>query len=323
MAIEKRYTEFRQTDDGLEGSIVRYGDRANLGSFSEEILPGAIRFDDVIANLQHDRGKPVARTGTPYLQILNTDTSLDMKLTYPDTVYGREARELVEAGVLRGLSIEMRIDNDKFDSATHHRTISDATMLGFGIVDKPAYPASTFRFDGAEVVYPEFIEGVASRRNRFIGGLLQWGQVIVESAANKRALIFEPGSLSMPETVTMTQGPSYDTPLGTTSNGDFEINITDRGVEWEARPRKFVKTAAARDVTQLVRGGLMPKFTIGFQRRQSDTGEVVNIAGTEYSLERVRQGILCELRLQSNANIGADLERRFTVIGGIRYGRKD
>ena len=44
---ERRFAEFRQSDDGdeLQGVVVKYGDRAQLyGEYTEEIKPGAFRY---------------------------------------------------------------------------------------------------------------------------------------------------------------------------------------------------------------------------------------------------------------------------------------
>ena len=140
--IEKRFREFRVEGEGqtLAGPALVFGDVARFGDFSERFTPGSVKIaGDVIANLQHDRGKPVARTGAG-LDLRATAEAIDAQITLPDTVYGREARELVGAGILRGFSIEFRADQEKWDGT--ERIIERAEIVGLGIVDRPAYPMS-------------------------------------------------------------------------------------------------------------------------------------------------------------------------------------
>ena len=139
MALERRYAEFRAENGVLTGTVVNYADCAKFGSFTEQFLPGSIRLDDPILNLQHDRGKPVARAGAG-LVIEDGPQRMAMQATLPDTVYGRQARELVSAGILRGLSIEFRATKEKWDG--QQRTIVEAVMTGIGLVDRPAYGRS-------------------------------------------------------------------------------------------------------------------------------------------------------------------------------------
>lgn len=139
MEPERRYAEFRAENGVLKGTVVDYSDSAQFGSFTERFLPGSIRTDDPILNLQHDRGRPVARVGAG-LVIEDGPARMHMQATLPETVYGREARELVDAGILRGLSIEFRAVKEKWDG--HRRTILEAVMSGVALVDKPAYGRS-------------------------------------------------------------------------------------------------------------------------------------------------------------------------------------
>ena len=151
--IERRFIEFRAADDIIAGVVVRYGDKARFGKFSEEFLPGSLRYDDVIVNLQHDRSKPVARTGAG-LVIDNDAHDMRASIKLPDTVYGRETRELVDANILRGFSLEFRTVKETWEG--NHRIIRDAVMSGFGIVDRPAYTESQIskRFEERPPDYP-------------------------------------------------------------------------------------------------------------------------------------------------------------------------
>lgn len=139
MDAERRFIEFRADGDTISGPLMVYGDEARFGDFSETFEPGSLRYDDVIANLQHDRSRPVARTGAG-LTLIDGADALRAEIRLPDTSYAREARELVEARILRGFSVEFRAREERFEGK--RRIISRADMLGFALVDRPAYPAS-------------------------------------------------------------------------------------------------------------------------------------------------------------------------------------
>ena len=135
-----RFIEFRAEGNTLSGTVLRYGDTARIGRFSERFEPRALTMgDDVIVNLMHDRQKPVARSGAG-LEIRSDDQGVTARIELPDTSFGREARELVDARILRGFSLEFRADDERWEG--HSRIITRATASGFAIVDRPAYPES-------------------------------------------------------------------------------------------------------------------------------------------------------------------------------------
>ena len=152
MKPERRYAEFRAENGVLKGTVVDYSDSAKFGSFTERFLPGSLRLDDPILNLQHDRGKPVARPGSG-LVIDDGPKRMRMEATLPETVYGREARELVDAGILRGLSLEFVAVREKWDGM--RRTIMEARMTALALVDKPAYGRSEIEARFASAIRQE------------------------------------------------------------------------------------------------------------------------------------------------------------------------
>ena len=139
MKPERRYIEFRADGDAITGVVVRYGDTATFGPWRERFEPRSLSYGDVIANLQHDRAKPVARIGAG-LSLADSDQALEARIEPPDTSYGREARELIGAGILRGLSMEFLATEERMEGKT--RIVSRAQLIGIGIVDRPAYPDS-------------------------------------------------------------------------------------------------------------------------------------------------------------------------------------
>lgn len=135
---ERRAFEFRASDDGstITGIAIPYGEPARIGDFTEIFVPGSVTFADVIANRQHDRQKPLARTGAGLVLTDATD-ALRARIELPDTTDGRDVRELVRTGVLRGLSAEFRAIEETWEGDT--RTIRAATLTGLAVVDRPAY----------------------------------------------------------------------------------------------------------------------------------------------------------------------------------------
>ena len=138
--------EYRAADldvDGREvgGWLVRYGSTATLGRFTETIAPGAIQVPgDLILNRQHDRKKPLARTGGG-LVLTPTEKGVELRATLPNTRDADDTLELIRAKVLRGLSAEFKAIRDRWQG--NHRTVTQAVLTGAAIVDKGAYADAT------------------------------------------------------------------------------------------------------------------------------------------------------------------------------------
>lgn len=138
--VERRFIEFRADNDGLSGTVIRYGDVAAFGDFTERFASGSIRMDaDIVANIMHDRAKPVARIGAG-LTLSDTGGAVEARIAFPETSFARDAKELVEARILRGFSIEFMAIRERMEG--RERIIEKARMTGLGIVDRPAYPDS-------------------------------------------------------------------------------------------------------------------------------------------------------------------------------------
>ena len=132
-----------ENDLQLSGRAVRYGDVATL-PFGKEIIDagafGDLEQADLILNRQHDRGKPLARSGGGGLEIVDSATELMLRADLPDTEPAREAITLVRNKVLRGFSIEFRALSEYVADRIIH--VAKAELVGIALVDKPAYPDS-------------------------------------------------------------------------------------------------------------------------------------------------------------------------------------
>ena len=129
----------------LTGKIVLYGVPTSIdgGIFTEQFEPGAfgdLSDADLILNFQHERSRPLARTGAG-LTLVNTETELAVHAVLPETREADDALTLVRSGIVRGLSVEFFADEDSFDGSL--RRITKARIADIGLVDRPAYPDAT------------------------------------------------------------------------------------------------------------------------------------------------------------------------------------
>ncbi len=144
--IERRFAELRAAEGRrLVGTAVRYGDVARVPVYgSERIQPGAfgdLSEADVILTRGHDRARPLARTGEGGgLQLTDTAEALTVRAELPPTRDATDTLELVRARVLRGLSVEMKVQRESRQADV--RVVEQAKLITLGVVDRPAYPAS-------------------------------------------------------------------------------------------------------------------------------------------------------------------------------------
>ena len=143
--LERRAAEFRIDDsaDGrtIVGTVVRYGDRATIGGgFTEAIAPEAFNARDVTLNLQHMRELLLAREGAG-LDIHSSRERVAFRATLPPGRLQDDVLQGIRNNLYRGASAEFVVRQEHWDGK--HRTIERADLRGIGIVDTPAYPAST------------------------------------------------------------------------------------------------------------------------------------------------------------------------------------
>ena len=133
--MEKRYLEIRHSEGRiLQGVALPYNQigqspygREMFESRAFSPLPA-----DVILNVQHDRGRPIARTGGG-LYLDDTDKALSIRAVLPATRESDDTLALVRAGVLRGLSIEFKALQERRENNV--RVVAKALLSGIGVVD--------------------------------------------------------------------------------------------------------------------------------------------------------------------------------------------
>ena len=143
---EIRCCELRAEGAGrrISGTAIRYGETAQMPFGRERFLPGAfgdLSAADVVLNFQHQRDRPIARTGGGGLELVDTAESLTIRAELPsDCTDASDCLSLVRAGVLRGLSIEFHARQESMEQQT--RVIERALLVRIGVVDEPAYPGA-------------------------------------------------------------------------------------------------------------------------------------------------------------------------------------
>lgn len=152
----------------LEGVVVRYGDTADIGGwFAERFEAGSIERRDPTMNVQHDRGRLLAREGAG-LSFTEAGPELLARADLPNTRIADDALELVNAGLLRGLSMEFVVRAEEWDETgdVPLRTIQRAELHGLAVVDKPAYAQSTLAREARSILEArgQLVRGSAARR---------------------------------------------------------------------------------------------------------------------------------------------------------------
>jgi len=151
-------SELRFADDGntLEGYAALFDEPTRIdsweGRFDEIIAPGAFkrtiksRGDQV--KVLFDHGMDARFGGAPIavLQVIREDDKgLFMEARFVDTEPGREAKELIRAGAVTGMSFRFSVINDEWDHEpdTPVRTLREVKLFELGPVTFPAYEATT------------------------------------------------------------------------------------------------------------------------------------------------------------------------------------
>jgi len=161
--LERRaFAELRSAGRRLEGYAATFGSEADLGTFRETIAPGAFRSalaGDVLALLDHDRGKVLGRTRTGTLRLSEDSRGLAFALDLPDTQAGRDVLALAERGDLGGMSFGFTVPEggEQWEGST--RTLRMIGLREISVVS--AWPA----YEGTEIAL-RALHGTTERHRR-------------------------------------------------------------------------------------------------------------------------------------------------------------
>lgn len=117
------------------------------GEWREVIAPGAfaesIARDDVLAFAAHDSARILGRKSSGTLRLREDARGLFVEIDLPDTTDGRDVRELVARGDLKGMSIGFIVRKEQWDVDPPMRTIQSVELIEVSAVARPAYADTT------------------------------------------------------------------------------------------------------------------------------------------------------------------------------------
>ena len=301
LLIEYRYAEFDDSDGRtLLGTVVRYGDISTATPVgAEQFLSGVfgdVQGLDTILNMQHDRTRPLARTGGGGLVLTDSDERLRIEATLPETRDGDDALELVEKGVLRGFSTEF-ISRQETDR-NGVRSISQAALPGIALVDKPAYEGS-------------IIAEIRQQGEGISGEFSYETDSIVAATGRVRKERIRPGAfsyaISAPDReINLVLGDN-SRPLASKRAGSLILEDTPTALKF--RVAKLPRTSYVADFLGMLRGksivpGIVPFFSptpLSIARRLFSNGRAVDEeeeAGNPGVFRRiVKSGLLTALSI--------------------------
>ncbi|MCR4267091.1 HK97 family phage prohead protease [Nitratireductor sp. ZSWI3] len=137
--------EIRAKGRRLEGYAATFGTEARIEDFSEIIAPGAFRDSidrgrDVLALVDHDARRVLARTRSGTLRLSEDSRGLAFDLDLPDTSYGRDVLALAERGDVGGMSFAFTVDPSGEEWRGDRRELRSVTLHEISVVSAwPAY----------------------------------------------------------------------------------------------------------------------------------------------------------------------------------------
>ena len=220
----------------LEGTVIRYGE-IGVGDYGpERFTPGSLEVNpDIILNVQHDRGRPIARTPDT-LQLVDSAEALTLRADIPETREGSDALVSVRKNILQGLSLEFR--QAKFTMQGGIRTITSALVSGVGLVDRGS-------FEGSKV------------ETRAIGGagisfsIKYNSKLQCECCPTSDEVLFEPGAfdeaLKAGKEVLAVNG-NFKGAIASRRRGTLTTELSDEGLDVQT---SIADSTAGRDLIEM------------------------------------------------------------------------
>lgn len=142
-AVELRAVAGRR----LAGYAATFGTPAKIaGRFTETIRAGAFRASlaapsaDVLALVDHDPGRLLARTASGTLRLAEDARGLRFDLDVPSTTLGNDVLALAERGDLGGMSFGFRVTDETWNTARDRRELRAVELVEVSVVHAwPAY----------------------------------------------------------------------------------------------------------------------------------------------------------------------------------------
>lgn len=143
--------ELRAAGRRLEGYAATFGTEARLPGFTETIAPGAFADSlksgaDILALVDHDQGKVLARTRSKSLTLTEDAKGLAFAFDVPDTGPGRDVLALAQRGDLGGMSFAFTVLKDGETWKGTRRELRAVKLIEISVVS--AWPA----YEGTSVI---------------------------------------------------------------------------------------------------------------------------------------------------------------------------
>lgn len=141
-------TELRAAGRKLEGYAAVFDSPARVAGFTEIIKPGAFKATlekraDVLALVDHDPSRLLARTGSGTLRLAEDSRGLHFEIDVPDTQLGRDVLALAERRDLGGMSFSFHPRAQAWP-ATDRRELRAVDLIEVSVVQAfPAYAATS------------------------------------------------------------------------------------------------------------------------------------------------------------------------------------
>jgi len=147
--------EIRAKGRRLEGYAALFNTEARIADFVETVAPGAFAASlsrDVLALVDHDPARVLARTKSRTLRLSEDTRGLAFDLDVPDTSHGRDVLALAERGDLGGMSFGFQVADDGERWNGNKRELRNIVLHEISVVS--AWPAYDGTVVNARAQYP-------------------------------------------------------------------------------------------------------------------------------------------------------------------------
>ena len=343
--IESRRGELRRSGRKLSGTVMQYGDEAEIPgigrerfasfAFSRWLRSGA----DTALNVMHDRALTVATRRAGGLTLTDSPQALSMVAELPKNDAMDSVLSLVGDGLTTGLSVEFHAVRERRSGDT--RTVLEAALPALGIVDSPAYPASgvevrrrgrglagRFEYNRDRVTR----DRGRRRKVRVSSGAFSWqlerfAEVQAELSESIAEAIEGAAAEAVREQareVQLLAGRSYDAPLASLRTGTLRLEDTEDALRFEVD--RLPDTTHARDLRAGMDSGAADfgvdaLYSIPPADVVPDAVTIETEPGTGVEVEVVNRAVLQALAVVSRAprGNGGRVERRHAVTPARRF----
>lgn len=166
VGIEDLEVRADDTGTGIRGYAAVFDKLSlNLGGFREKIAPGAFKYSvenkkRILALWNHDSNLPIGSTDGGQLKLSEDSRGLFFDLEPIDTTTGRDVKEMIRSGVVKGVSFGFVVKRDAWDQTDPRnvvRTLVDVDLIEISPTAFPAYPQTSAAVRSEEDVYRSFL----------------------------------------------------------------------------------------------------------------------------------------------------------------------